>query len=140
MNTLVGESSNLYKEMYQAENVFYAPSISYEFGDNYAHILISENANDPELFYNRLREEIENFKKNGINIEDFERNKKMIYGEYVKEYNDITGIARMFLADFMKGINSFDYLEEIGVIDLNFVNQVLKENFNLEKMVLSVVK
>ena len=40
----------------------------------------------------------------------------------------------------MKGINSFDYLEEIGVIDLNFVNQVLKENFNLEKMVLSVVK
>ena len=140
LNTLVGESSNLYKEMYQAENVFSAPSISYEFGDNYAHILISENANDPELFYNRLREEIENFKKNGINIEDFERNKKMIYGEYVKEYNDITGIARMFLADFMKGINSFDYLEEIGVIDLNFVNQVLKENFNLEKMVLSVVK
>jgi predicted Zn-dependent peptidase len=140
LNTLVGESSNLYKEMYQAGNVFSAPSISYEFGDNYAHILISENANDPELFYNRLREEIENFKKNGINIEDFERNKKMIYGEYVKEYNDITGIARMFLADFMKGINSFDYLEEIGVIDLNFVNQVLKENFNLEKMVLSVVK
>ena len=140
LNTLVGESSNLYKEMYQAENVFSAPSISYEFGDNYAHILISENANDPELFYNRLREEIENFKKNGINIEDFERNKKMIYGEYVKEYNDITGIARMFVADFMKGINSFDYLEEIGVIDLNFVNQVLKENFNLEKMVLSVVK
>mgnify|MGYP004583677021 FL=1 len=140
LNTLVGESSNLYKEMYQAENVFSAPSISYEFGDNYAHILISENANDPELFYNRLREEIENFKKNGINIEDCERNKKMIYGEYVKEYNDITGIARMFLADFMKGINSFDYLEEIGVIDLNFVNQVLKENFNLEKMVLSVVK
>ena len=140
LNTLVGESSNLYKEMYQAGNVFSAPSISYEFGDNYAHILISENANDPELFYNRLRGEIENFKKNGINIEDFERNKKMIYGEYVKEYNDITGIARMFLADFMKGINSFDYLEEIGVIDLNFVNQVLKENFNLEKMVLSVVK
>ena len=140
LNTLVGESSNLYKEMYQAGNVFSAPSISYEFGDNYAHILISENANDPELFYNRLREEIENFKKNGINIEDFERNKKMIYGEYVKEYNDITGIARMFLADFMKGINSFDYLEEIGVMDLNFVNQVLKENFNLEKMVLSVVK
>ena len=53
---------------------------------------------------------------------------------------DVTNIARMFLSDFMKGINSFDYLEEIEVIDLNFVNQVLKENFNLEKMVLSVVK
>ena len=46
----------------------------------------------------------------------------------------------MFLSDFMKGINSFDYLEEVDIMDLNFVNQVLKDNFNLEKMVLSVVK
>ena len=59
---------------------------------------------------------------------------------YVKEYNDATSIARMFLSDFMKGINSFDYLEEVDIMDLNFVNQVLKDNFNLEKMVLSVVK
>lgn len=53
----------------------------------------------------------------------------MIYGEYVKEYNDATSIARMFLSDFMKGINSFDYLEEVDIMDLNFVNQVLKDNF-----------
>ena len=32
---------------------------------------------------------------------------------YVKEYNDTADIARMFLADFFKEINSFDYLEEI---------------------------
>ena len=46
----------------------------------------------------------------------------------------------MFLSDFMKGINSFQYLEEIETIDINFANQVLKDNFNDEKMVLSVVK
>ena len=60
--------------------------------------------------------------------------------EYIKEYNDVTSIAKMFLSDFMKGINSFDYLEEIEIMDINFVNQVLKDNFNLDKMVLSVVK
>ena len=75
-----------------------------------------------------------------MNEEDFERTKKMMYGEYVKEYNDVTSIAGMFLSDFMKGINSFDYLEEVDIMDLNFVNQVLKDNFDLEKMVLSVVK
>ena len=64
----------------------------------------------------------------------------MVYGEYVKEYNDVTCIARMFLSDFMKDINSFDYLEEIDVMDLNFVNQVLKSEFDLDKMVLSAVK
>ena len=37
----------------------------------------------------------------------------MIYGEYIKEYNDVSDIARMFLTDYMKGVNSFDYIEEI---------------------------
>ena len=140
LNMLIGESSNLYKELYQTGNIFSMPSLSYEFGDNYAHILIAENANDPDTLFDRLREEIESFKKNGLNEEDFERTRKMIYGEYIKQYNDVTAIARMFLSDFMKGINSFDYLEEVNIIDLNFVNQVLKENFDLDKMVLSVVK
>lgn len=140
LNMLIGESSDLYKELYQEGNIFVMPNISYEFGENYAHILISENANNPENVYEKLKSKIDEFEKNGLNVEDFERIKKMIYGEYIKEYNDVANVARMFLSDFMKGINSFDYLEEIETIDINFVNQVLKDNFKKEKMVLSVVK
>ena len=140
LNVLIGESSDLYKELYQEGNMYTMPSLSYEFGENYAHILISENANSPEDVYQKLKEKITDLKNNGINQEDFERTKKMIYGEYIKEYNDVTTIARMLLSDFMKGINSFDYLEEIEAIDINFANQVLKDNFNTRKMVLSVVK
>ena len=64
----------------------------------------------------------------------------MIYGEYVKEYNDIVDISRMFLADYFKGINSFDYLEEISTINVEYLNQVLKDVFNEKNMILSVVK
>ena len=140
LNILVGESSKVYKELYQEGNMYSMPSISYEFGENYAHILISENANDPQGVYEKIKNRINEFKMNGIPKEDFERIKKMIYGEYIKEYDDVTTIARLFLSDFMKGINSFDYLEEIETVDLNFVNQVLKDNFKEQKMVLSVVK
>ena len=140
LNLLIGESSALYKELYQAGNMYAMPNLSYEFGENYAHLLISENANDPEEVYEKLKQKIEEFQNNGLNVDNFERMKKMIYGEYVKEYNDVTSIARMFLSDFMKGIHSFDYLEEIDTIDIGFANQVLKDNFKKEKMVLSVVK
>ena len=140
LNMLIGESSALYKELYQAGNMYAMPNLSYEFGENYAHLLISENANNPEEVYEKLKQKIEEFQTNGLNVDDFERMKKMIYGEYVKEYNDVTSIARMFLSDFMKGIHSFDYLEEIDTIDIGFANQVLKDNFKKEKMVLSVVK
>ena len=137
---LLGESSDLYKQLYKNGILFVAPSISYEFTDNYAHILISENATNPEEVYNKFIEKVDEFLNNGLNEQDFERIKKMIYGEYIKEYNDISNISRMFLSDFMKGINSFDYLEEIENVNVIYAKQVLKDLFKREKMVLSVVK
>ena len=140
LNLLIGESSECYKELYQTGNMYSAPSMSYEFGDNYAHILISENSSNPEEVYDKLKNKIDEFKENGIPEKDFNRIKKMLYGEYIKEYDDISEIARMLLSDFMKGINSFEYLEEIGTVDINMANQVLKDVFKKEKMVLSVVR
>ena len=46
----------------------------------------------------------------------------------------------MFLADYFKGVNSFEYLEEIDAITVEYVEQILKDVFKQEKMVLSVVK
>ena len=86
-----------------------------------------------------MKNKIKEFKENELDKGNFERIKKMIYGEYIKEYNDVTEISRMFLADFMKGIDSFDYLEEIDGVDIDFVNEVLKQYFVDDKMVLSVV-
>ena len=139
LNVLFGESSDLYKELYQEGNMFSAPSISYEFDESYAHILISESANNPDEVYKKLKEKIKQTKENGINKEDFERIKKMLYGDYIKEFDDVTDIARIFLADFMKGINSFDYIDEITEIDLEYANQILEKYFVEDKMVLSVV-
>ena len=75
-----------------------------------------------------------------IDSNEFNRIKKRIYGGYVKEYNDTADIARMFLADFFKEINSFDYLEEMTTINEQYVEQVLKEVFDDKKMIISVIK
>ena len=140
LNMIIGESSDLYQELYKEGIILNMPSFEYEFENDYAHILISGVSRNPEELYSKFKQKIENLKNNGINEEDFERTKKMIYGEYVKEYNDVSDIAKMFLSDFMKGINSFDYLEEIDCVDLEYTKQVLDKNFNEEKMVISVVK
>ncbi len=140
LNVLMGDSSELFKELYQEGLLYSSPSMSFEFGKNYAHILISGTSKDPDKLYEKTKLQIEKFLRNGVPAEDFERIKKMIYGEYIKEYDDVTEISRMFLADSMKGINSFEYLDEIENVDLDYVNKVLQENFKEEKMVLSVVK
>ena len=140
LNMIIGESSNLYQELYKSGVILNMPSFEYEFTDEYAHILITGVSRNPEEFFNKFNQEIQNYINNGINKDDFERIKKMIYGEYIKEYNDVSDIAKMFLTDFMKDVNSFDYIEEITTLDFEHAKQVLIDNFKKEKMVFSVVK
>ena len=140
VNLLIGSSSNLYKRLYESGNMFYVPGFEYEFEKQYAHILITGQSNDAEEVYKLFNEQINNFKKNGINEEDFTRIKKMIYGEYVREFNDVSDIARMFLSDYFVEINSFDYIDSISSLNIEYVNQILVDVFKEDKMVLSVVK
>ena len=131
LDILIGKSSRLYKQLYDEGIIYVQPSLEYEFAKDYAHILISGQSNNPELVLEKLKEEIRNLKENGISEEIFNRIKKKIYGNYIKEYNDVADISRMFLADYFKGICSFDYLEEIERINLEYVSQMLKDVFPL---------
>jgi predicted Zn-dependent peptidase len=140
LNMLLGRSSELYKKLYNEGIILAQPSLEYEFTDGYAHVLITGKATEPEKVYESLKKEITNLKRNGLDEEEFNRIKKMIYGGYVKEYNDVAETARMFLADYFKGINSFDYIDEIESVKPEYALQVIKQIFNDKNMVLSVVK
>ena len=140
LNLLIGRSSELYKELYNKGIIHGQPSLDYEFGKTYAHVLITGQSKEPKILYDEFKGKVKEMKEKGISKEDFQRIKKMIYGGYVKEYNDVQDIARMFLADYFKGINSFDYIEEIEGINVEYLNQVLNDVFKEEKMVLSIVK
>ena len=140
LSLLIGKSSNLYRELYNSGLMLQEAELAYEFTDNYAYVMIGGQSKKPKEVQEYLNKEIENMKKSGLNEEDFKRIKRMIYGDYVKEFNEVGDISRMFLADYFKGINSFDYIEEIEKIDMEYVMSVLKEVFNEDKQVISIVE
>ena len=140
LNLIMGRSSSLFQRLYKDGIIYAQPGLSYEFTNIYAHVLIDGQSSNPDKVYEEFKKEVKSLKENGINEQDFERIRKMIYGGYVKEYNDVTDISRMFLADFFKGINSFDYLDEIDSVSKEYAEQVLKEVFREDKMVLSIVE
>ena len=140
LNILIGRSSKLYKELYDNNILFSVPSLDYEFAQGYAHILITGQSKNPQEVYKKFKEKVEEIKNKGIDLKEFDRIKKRIYGEYIKEYNNVSDIARMFLSDYFEGINSFEYIEEVAIINKEYVEQVLNEVFINEKMVLSIIK
>lgn len=140
LNLIIGRSSSLYQELYKDGILYEQPSLEYEFSKNYAHVLITGQSSNPEEIYQKFKKEVSKLKEQGIEEKDFLRMRKMIYGGYIREYNDVGDIARMFLADSMKGINSFDYLEEIEGINVEYLKQVLEDVFKEDKMVISIVR
>ena len=140
LNMLIGKSSELYKDLYNSGDLLAEPDLDYEFSKQYAHVLISGQSKNPNIVYDKFRTEVDKFKKNGLNNEHFERIKRKIYGDYVTEYNSVGDIARMFLSDSFKGINSFDYIEKYNTVTREYAEQILREVFDEEKMVLSVVR
>ena len=139
LNMMLGKSSNLYKKLYEEGNLLSEPDLDYEFSKEYSHVLISGQSKNPKQVYEELKNTIKQYKENGLDNNHFERIKRKIYGDYVTEYNDITEVARMFLADYFKGINSFEYLEEYNLVTQDYAKQILEEVFKEENMILSIV-
>jgi len=137
---LLGKSSENYKKLYEQGDIMSQPDLDYEFSKQYAHVLITGMAKEPKNVVKELLSAINKYKQTGLNKEHFERIKKKIYGDYVTEYNDVSNIARMFLADYFKGINSFSYLDEYSSVDVEYANKILNEVFKEDKMVVSIVR
>ena len=127
-------------KLYNENLLLTQPDLDYEFSKQYAHITISGQSNNPEKLTEELKKEIENLKQNGIDEKIFDRVKKKMYGSYVTEFNDVADIARMFMGDYFKGINSFDYIEMHKQVTKEFAEEVLNEVFDQNKMILSIVK
>ena len=138
-NMIMGKSSELYQRLYKEGLISVEFSYNYEFAKTYAHILIQNTSNNPQKVIEEINKEIEKYKQIGFNIEEFERIKKKMYGEYVKSYNDVSSIANNFLSDNLRGVNSFDFLENVLVLDKDYVEKILKELFVEDRKVVSVV-
>lgn len=137
---LIGKSSEAYQNLYKQGAIMSQPELDYDFSKQYSHVLITGGGRNPQKVVEELTNSIQKCKECGLNKEHFERIKKKIYGDYVTQYNEVSNIAGMFFSDYFKGINSFDYLENYNLITSEYAQEVLKEVFDENKMVISIVK
>ena len=138
--TLLGKSSELYTELSDNNLLIGTFDHDYEFSKYHAFALITGVSRNPEEVIKRVNKEIEKARQEGLNEKDFLRNKKKLYGDYIAEYNSVDETARVFMSDYFKGINSFDYLEKYDEVTKEYTEKVLKEIFVEEAEVNSIVK
>lgn len=108
----------------------------FEFSKEYAHVLIDGETQKPDEVYEFITDKLQNEE---IAEEDFNRSRKRLYGEIVTSYDDVEKVGRMFSTDWIRGINSLDYVDEVKNITLEYAKRIQKEIFKKEQSILSIV-
>ena len=139
-NIIIGSSSKLYKRLYEEGLILSEFSFDFEFARNYSHVIIQGNSKNPEKVIEEIKNEMEFFINQGISDEEFERQKKKVYGNLVKNYNDVSTIGNMAMSNYFKGINMFLYFEEFETLSKEYLEEILKNIFTEDKKVISIVK
>lgn len=140
LEIIVGESSNLFEKLYTEGLITKEFETDYTCEENYAFSSISSESKNPEKVIEKIKEEIESYKKNGIDEEYFNRIKKKIYGQSIEVFNSISKIGTVFTSAYFKGINPLDFIQINKDIEIEYINEVLNNHFITENMGVSIIE
>jgi len=136
---LLGRSSRLYNELYEAGLIDDGFSASHSASDQYAYSIVGGETEDPEQLHDTLLENLKTAKKKGIDEERFQRIKRKTIGSFLKAFNSLEFAANTFITYHFYDINFFDYLPTMEQITLADVNQRLDELVRDDNLAVSVI-
>lgn len=136
---IFGKSSAIYNELYDEGLINQNFGFEYSPHIDYAYTAIEGESKDPKVVYEKITDYVDSLRKNGLDREDFERIKKVIWGDYIRSFNDIEGYSHSFLTMSMLDISYFDYFEEYEKITFEDISKRFEEQFDNNYSVLSVI-
>ena len=136
---ICGKFSRLYESLYN-EGIM-TDEFETEVFDtrNTAAVIFSGESDEPEVVRERLIDEIEKIKQNGINERDFEAVKKKYYGNEIAAFDKITTIGSMLVECAVTGAELFapiNIVKDLTVADIMDVARLLDKS----KSAFSVIK
>lgn len=133
---LFGKSTKLYNDLYSKGLINSTFSVEYNPQIVYGFTAIEGESPDPKKVYEYILDEIE---KADLNEEDFRRVKKVVWGDFIRSFNDIEGYAHCFMTEFFTDSDYFDYPKVFETVSFEDVKNRLKSHFVRNRAALSVI-
>ena len=132
-------SGKLCSDLYEQGHISYGMYYGYSINERVATGTAAGEAHDPEGVYAEVLAYIEKLKKEGIPKQDFERARRVEYGNFVAEFDSPENIVNMLLSFADDGSEMLSYPSVMQSVTLEQVTKYLHECFDEQKMCLSVV-
>ena len=139
LELIAGDTSPLYKKLVCEGLINDEFSFEYFTGYGYSAVIFEGESADPVRVANEIKAEIARIKAEGIDKKLFSAVRSGMYGNAIRTFNSVEGIAMQMVDCAMFGSSLFD---EIKALKSATVEDVLKRLTLLEdeKSVLSVIK
>lgn len=132
-------SGELYNNLFESGVISPDFSFYYTCSDLFAYTAISGEADDPEEVLRRIRAYIDALAEGGIPLSDFERSQRVLYSEYVKNFDSTEEIAYDMIDFIFDRSDLLSFGDKLMGVTLDEVNALLKTAFRNEYFSLSVV-
>ena len=136
---LTGEGSALFGTLYGDGLINSSFGYEYYGGYTFGITLIGGESKDPARVKTVFIDAVERIKLSGVERADYERAKKVVYGRYVRRFEDVERIVDNFADAWASDISIFDSMDAFNDITLDSVTKRLFEHFDYENMALSTV-
>ena len=136
---LFSRAGELYSSLFEEGLISPEFSYGYTVSESFAYNSLAGEADDPDLVLERVREYLKKTAREGLSKEAFTRGTKVMYAEFVKEFDSVEGIANNLLAAVFDGYDLFSYRELLEAVTFDEVETLFETCFAPEKTTLSVV-
>ena len=136
---LFSRAGKLYSELFESAMISPEMSYCYTINESFAFNSIAGEADDPYAVLEKIREHIKKTAVEGLSISDFERGKRVMYAEFVKEFDSTEGIANNLFSFVFEGSEILGYAEIINSISFADVSALFEKVFKDEFFTISVV-
>ncbi|MCX7715499.1 MAG: insulinase family protein [Clostridia bacterium] len=136
---LFGRGSEVYKELYEQGLINERFDAEYNMQPDYAYTAIEGESNDPQKVYDIILKKIRSVREKGLSKDDFERIKKVVWGDYIRTHNDVEDYAHSFLSLIFMDVDYFDYYDVYKAVTFEDVAKRFDAHFDEKNAVLSVI-
>lgn len=139
-DVLFSRSGELYNELFESGMISPEMSYGYSITDRFALVSVGGEAEDPEAVLVKIKSYIRDCQTNGLSRDEFERCRRVMYAEYVKNFDSTEEIANSMIDFIFDGGDIFDFCDTLEKVSLEEVERLLSEVFVEDAFCISVIR
>ncbi len=140
LDVLTGPSSSFYEQLMEEGLIDDTFGSDYTLEARYGFSIIGGNSKNPDLLVQKVQQHIEKVKQDGLDPQEFERNRRKKIGAFLTALNSPEFIANQFTRFQFNEMNLFDVIPVLEEIQFEDVSQRLHEHVQDEQFAVCIVK